>query len=785
MTALQDTLSEHHVQQDITAVLEDLVEKCCKVVDGNKSSQNKPNSPENNTNKIPQLMNEVLNCANDEKECVEHIDENSVGLTFQSDGLGTKQDQWKGLVQVKYPSLYKENDKDIHKIMEYLLDRCCLNAQKTVVLEGTHIENQNVKDSTTSVKVMQEDEAPKCRTVTENIRTPTVSKDNSSDEENWKKSVSGECKLKSKSLLDRDEGNISEIHDKVNQTDSFVDINDAAAFKNFDDDDDDSKVSKSLFDGENLEREIESAKQSYVWKKCELVTNCMKGDSNVGLDEFDARAEEGFFNVNQKKAEMNIASGSVLSLSCLCKEVISINEQNHHKSKPDVCHLKHINQEEITIPHQTIKSEKPVTGNCNSDQAKNQEKLQEHDFDHFESDLIDKQEDICENKMTFIKHLGLSPLLVSGETEADTSPICLDTDKHYLSPSKPVESNNNSTELRDEVFEKIEIDSEEELHLEVAQMIPCKRMKMEDEVVMNDFHANQTGSEVCLFTEVGYENCNEKLLDVSAATEKNQNSKNVTQEDVKDVEDTEQPEVAVRQNSFQRIEQYMKCDKVEVTGQDDESSKGNGSSYLVNETICDHVPDDISLPYKVEVTGTDDESSKGNGSSYLINETICDHVPDDISPPSKLVSNDFDVMDEVQTSADKLENGATEERQNVTQSEEQLVPSTENIEQKEVYETESFYEEENTGSIEYREVKALEDEQKDSIHGVYDPGTNCFKWKYAPSYDMEDVVPNEGREEDVSPRRILPISSCKKPIRVGLSRKQQRLVSLHPYIKKH
>ncbi|CAC5356360.1 unnamed protein product [Mytilus coruscus] len=59
----------------------------------------------------------------------------------------------------------------------------------------------------------------------------------------------------------------------------------------------------------------------------------------------------------------------------------------------------------------------------------------------------------------------------------------------------------------------------------------------------------------------------------------------------------------------------------------------------------------------------------------------------------------------------------------------------------------------------------------------------AFKWKYVPSIDLDSVVPNCDGENEANPLLPAPIKTCKKPYRLGLS-KRQKLSSLHPKLKR-
>ncbi|VDI53286.1 Hypothetical predicted protein [Mytilus galloprovincialis] len=59
----------------------------------------------------------------------------------------------------------------------------------------------------------------------------------------------------------------------------------------------------------------------------------------------------------------------------------------------------------------------------------------------------------------------------------------------------------------------------------------------------------------------------------------------------------------------------------------------------------------------------------------------------------------------------------------------------------------------------------------------------AFKWKYVPSIDLDSVVPNCEEEKEANPLLPAPMKTCKKPYRLGLS-KRQKLSSLHPKLKR-
>jgi hypothetical protein len=340
--------------------------------------------------------------------------------------------------------------------------------------------------------------------------------------------------------------------------------------------------------------------------------------------------------------------------------------------------------------------------------------------------------------MANIEHLGSSPLLLSGESDAGTGASCQDSDINVSSPSEAVESSSSSTgepeadtgaicqdcyngfsllsELaerdinstkpgeivlrQDEVFEKTEIEEElhlevdqvipckrpkledevvlndqkrsevclftgvgnenctneklpdtsgkvrieEELYLEIDQMVPCKRLKLEDDAILNDFYANQKGSEVCLITEVGNGHCiNESLQNVSVTTD------DPTEEGVKygaaEVrygEVTDQPEVAVPQDSFQRNEQDLNGDKVEETAEEDDDSKVNGSSNI-KASMDDHIPGEIKLLCQAEEMTIDDEGNRGSVTIHT-EALLGDQTPDKMRLPCK--AEEKDVQDE-------------------------------------------------------------------------------------------------------------------------------------------
>ncbi|XP_061167787.1 uncharacterized protein LOC133176731 [Saccostrea echinata] len=639
-------------------------------------------------------MNEILDYLDDVNEYAKNTSAESTEPSKQGE---ITQDQQSSLIGVMNLLVDKENDKDIYEVMDFLLFKCCEIADKN------HTSDYILREKFTNVsKVLQGSEKSKYRAYLNEdswnyISSPDVFKENLTDHKIRKKSLPENWDFKSKLL--NQEGSITENQAVDN-----------------------------------------------LWVKHDKE----KSNFKQGLNEVDAGTNKVCFNVSEG---VNLVSHDLPSLRCICKQVL-------------------LGPTADTQDVEGLKSPKMVQGN-------------EHY--HFELESKDNQRNDCEGKMRFIKYLGLSPSLTL-EKETDTENFCCDAEQNahesLLQPtlieSKSKNYTLNCTEIKqtireqDNVFElnlpnlqcvsmkteafkdqsadmkqgtllkKTEIQSG--LPVDMEQLIPCKRMKLEEKEssMFENHHTDEKPIELHLLVKIASvddikEDSNENMLYATVDMKKEKQSlvEYTTRKDIKNKQDilsVGQSESLVPLNFYKEKQLKMKFDEVEK-----------------------------------KVSECDKNQSNANLSKVLVSDSI----------------------PELRTKDDNKFTFSTEEGCvfKEMQSTEQIVPSTVNKEHTETYERESFYDEENYRCDKFRNLgmkeTVLHDEQKDSVHGVFEPNTKCFKWKYTPSYvdDTDAVVPDTEKKGHDLPCRILPILSCKKPIRLGLSRKHH-LASLHPYMKK-
>nr|XP_022314907.1 uncharacterized protein LOC111119229 isoform X2 [Crassostrea virginica] len=338
----------------------------------------------------------------------------------------------------------------------------------------------------------------------------------------------------------------------------------------------------------------------------------------------------------------------------------------------------------------------------------------------------------CE-KMTFVQSLGLSPLLcLEKEHEADMSSMVTQQLQCLLPAENMVTLKEIDTQCTEnEVFGKTEI--EKELHLEMEETIPFKKRKLEE----------YASDKVC------------------------QSSKN---------------EVDVWHSSFARDlnpTAELHSELMANTPVDIESAWNSNITVCRDEERSDHIAAQEYAEPQIKLQ-TEASNTLASNTLKAISNTKGD-----------MVSFDHDLKERVDLN--EREDTVVKEVPCRFQVNEQLVPSIINTEQTLTEDAESFYEEENPKSEQsvHLDGKDVKDKGSGCSTNVNDSDidvsdrTKCFKWKYTPSYDTDAVVPDAEKGDYGSTCRIMPITYCKKPIRLGLSRRQNRVASLHPYIKKH
>ncbi|XP_062593691.1 uncharacterized protein LOC134255201 [Saccostrea cucullata] len=777
-TYLVNMSSVRYSHQIISTMLEEVLEKCCNEVHTDKIIQNDSNSHENVSSEVCHIMNELLDSLDDVDESAKTIS------TEPSNQRESIQDQQSGLTGVMNLSIDEENAEDVYEVMDLLLLKCCEIADKNNTSDYIFREN-----STNVSKFLQGSGNPNYGAYLNDnnwnyVCLPDVLEENLTDDKIREKNMSENWEFKNKPL--NQEGNIMENHAVENM------------LVNHD-------------SGEKLKFE-------------------------QGLNEVDAGTRDVCFNVN----DVNLVPHNLPSLRCLCEQVllgptadsqgieslkslalkfIEGHGMNHCyekgkqidtsplKMKDKIRLLKdHCHEERFLNckQNENVSSEIPVIENPSKCETTSSKMVQGYEDCDFELESKDNERNDCDGKMKFINYLGLSPSMTL-ENETDTENFCSKADQNahesLLQPAvTETKSKNytlNCTEMKqtkmreqDKVFELdladsqcmslkteakdikcliklsetkmsdnmkqdtllIKSDVQNGFPLDMEQLIPCKRIKLEDEElsIFQNHHTDEKQCETHLLARINSdddseEDPNENTLDATVDIDMKKEKQNL--------DDTAKKNIEIIQDNLSvgQLESLVPLNFYQEKQSKEEAS---------------------------EVERKVSELDENHGNANLSKTLVSNNIPD------------LEAKDEDKCTYREVEGYVFEEMQKTVKSTEQMVPSTMNKEPTETYDGESFYDDENHRCDKYRNVGAketsLQNERKDSVHGVFEPNTKCFKWKYTPSYDddMDAVVPDTEKESHDLPCRILPILSCKKPIRLGLSRKQHHLASLHPYMKK-
>uniref|UniRef100_K1R4Q1 Uncharacterized protein n=1 Tax=Magallana gigas TaxID=29159 RepID=K1R4Q1_MAGGI len=404
-------------------------------------------------------------------------------------------------------------------------------------------------------------------------------------------------------------------------------------------------------------------------------------------------------NQNQLATETNpsISEGDQ-NLATKNKPSISEHELNlAMETKPSISegdqNLAMETKPSISEHDQDLAMEMPISENsvCKENNA---EETHERQTNSFLLISTEQEQNLCDNKITFVQSLGLSPLKHEGkDLEADVSYVACLAEKQqheisnrnltseYKKPGHLTNKRNSGSCFENEVFEKIKID--DEFNLIVEQTIPSKRMKLENDLSgLYQLSDDENQREICQMVGDKYSAITGNVPIVSIPN--TSTGTDVNKEDTVTID----------------------IDRVE---------------YVEPQII---LKEELSNNYEGDLHDTNGKKTKDS----------FDHVVDEIVVISK--RRDFVVAEE----------------QHV-QSSEQLVPSAVNNEQLHIEDAESLYEEDNAKFQASSHIKeTILDDQKDttddSVHGVpvYE-STKCFKWKYTPSYETDAVVPNSERDD--------------------------------------
>ncbi|XP_052684297.1 uncharacterized protein LOC128164490 [Crassostrea angulata] len=797
------------VREEVAVVLEELLQQCCSDLDANTLTRNKSKSRE---------INVVINRG------PEHIDNHEDTLctsNMLTSQVTDDQDQIMELMPMQNSSLNREDENDILQLMASMLDKCCENSQKVNVAEekanefnkgsleisymvGLPQEKNTVNDidnhgkgldfnDCTQLGEQNEEEKLELQKVylVQELVTQKGHITNFQCESNQSlitrspshtTNPSHTIKTPEKEIFLEDQGFKS--RPSINVSDSMNIPNDFGQKQ-------DKIVTENEFSFAKNEKEVEKNTVRNVLPLNTLCLETLHKSSAEILDHMQLRSlkmlavksilkqknyqtdqtdgsdiEQSLFkknpsicapNQNQLATETNpsISEGDQnlatknkpsiseheLNLAMETKPFISEGDQNLAiETKPFISegdqNLAIETKPSISEHDQDLAMEMPISENsvCKENNA---EETHERQTNSFLLISTEQEQNLCDNKITFVQSLGLSPLKHEGkDLEADVSYVACLAEKQqheisnrnltseYKKPGHLTNKKNSGSCFENEVFEKIKID--DEFNLIVEQTIPCKRMKLENDLSgLHQLSDDENQREICQMVGDKYSAITGNVPIVSIPN--TSTGTDVNKEDT-------------------------------VTIDEDGNKDIDGVEYVEPQII---LKEELSNNYEGDLHDTNGKKTKDS----------FDHVVDEIVVISK--RRDFVVAEE----------------QHV-QSSEQLVPSAVNNEQLHIDDAESLYEEDNAKFQASSHIKeTILDDQKDttddSVHGVpvYE-STKCFKWKYTPSYETDAVVPNSERDDNDSSCKMLLISTCKKPIRLGLSKKQSRLVSLHPYIKK-
>uniref|UniRef100_A0A8W8L885 Uncharacterized protein n=1 Tax=Magallana gigas TaxID=29159 RepID=A0A8W8L885_MAGGI len=693
------------VREEVAVVLEELLEQCCSDLDANTLTRNKSKSRE---------INVVINRG------PEHIDNHEDTLcssNMLTSQVTDDQDQIMELMPMQNSSMNREDENDILQLMASMLDRCCENSQKVNVAEEKANEfNKGSLEISYMVGLPQE-------------------KNTVNDIDNHGKGLDfNDCTQ----LSEQNEEEKLELQ-KVYLVQELV--TQKGHITNFQCESNQSLTTRSPSHTTNPshtiktpEKEIFLEDQGFKSRASINVSDSMNIPNDFGQKQDKIVTENEFsFAKNEKEVEKNTVR-NVLPLNTLCLETL-------HKSSAEILDHMQLRSLKMLAVKSILKQKNFQTDQTDGSDieqslfkknqsicAPNQNQLATETNPSISEE---QEQNLCDNKITFVQSLGLSPLKHEGkDLEADVSYVaCLAEKQQHEISNRNLTSEykklghltnkrNSGSCFENEVFEKIKID--DEFNLIVEQTIPCKRMKLENDLSgLYQLSDDENQREICQMVGDKYSAITGNVPIVSIPN--TSTGTDVNKEDTVTID----------------------IDRVE---------------YVEPQII---LKEELSNNYEGDLHDTNGKKTKDS----------FDHVVDEIVVISK--RRDFVVAEE----------------QHV-QSSEQLVPSAVNNEQLHIEDAESLYEEDNAKFQASSHIKeTILDDQKDttddSVHGVpvYE-STKCFKWKYTPSYETDAVVPNCERDDSDSSCKMLLISTCKKPIRLGLSKKQSRLVSLHPYIKK-
>lgn len=267
----------------------------------------------------------------------------------------------------------------------------------------------------------------------------------------------------------------------------------------------------------------------------------------------------------------------------------------------------------------------------------NAEETHERQTNPFLLISTEQEQNVCDNKITFVQSLGLSPLIHEEKNlEAAASYVACHAEKQqhgipnrnlpseYKKPGHLTNKRNSGSCFENEVFEKFKIDDESNLIVE--QTIPCKHMKLENDISgLYQLSEDEKQREICQMVGDRYSATNIPSISIPNT---------ITGTDV---------------------------EKEETVTIDEDGNKDIDRVEYVEPQII--LKEELSNNYEGDSHDTNEKKTKD----------LFDHDVDEIVNISK--RRDFVV----------------EEEQHV-QSSEQLVPSTVNNEQMHTEDTESFYE---------------------------------------------------------------------------------------------
>ena len=479
----------HRDVGQIGVVMEELLQKCCMQVDCIHLSQNE-SKPEEQT--LDQMQNN-----SDSKG---DMFNNPAELSCSADERKRKEGQQIELLQLKDSLVTKDDENIVNQIMILLLEKCCENTNENLDGSNFGIQSGNGFD-----RADQKEEGFISG-------KPDIDKEGPN-------TFTGICIGENQKSNQNDLQKGSPI-----QKNSFVDIQNGLNLPST------TKILNSGIEEkkangqEMLERATSSQSQesSFNMNNDELVKVC---------DDKNEAEDTSYFSRMHKEGEKNIKENNVLKLETLCSYVLNRSPAEIQDITQPKCletlALRHISDQK----HESLKTLAPKHNNdqkgrptqkveSTSTEEKHLEdrqtdtsismlfdNVQEKDLNsefyqnlpvQMRTQTLEKtvysEKDVelgslemtsnaaklgCE-KMTFIKSLGLSPLLcLEKEHEADMSSVVTQQLQCLLPAENMVILKEIDTQCTEnEVFGKIEI--EKELHLEMEDTIQFKKRKLEE-----------------------------------------------------------------------------------------------------------------------------------------------------------------------------------------------------------------------------------------------------------------------------------------------------------------